>query len=112
MASTESMISGVIASSDNTDSTSAAQNTAAVRPRLRLQVSSVTSGLQDRLQDIRRLRQDFVFELRVVGHGRVERADAGHRRVEAVEELSCDPRGDLGAEAARELIFVRHDDAA
>ena len=41
----------------------------------------------------------------------VQRADAPDRRVEVLEQLAGDARGDLGAEAARQLILVRDDDA-
>ena len=66
----------------------------------------------DRLQDVARARQDPLLEDRGIGDRAIERRDALHRRVEVVEQLVGDARGDLGAEAARQLILVRDDDAA
>ena len=71
----------------------------------------VSGGFLDGLQDICRLRQDGFFELGIVGDRRVERGDAPHRRVEMREQLAGDSRRELGAEAARQLIFVGDDDA-
>ena len=45
------------------------------------------------------------------GNRRVECGDAPDGRVEIVEELARDPRGDLRAEPARQLILVRDDHA-
>ena len=47
----------------------------------------------------------------MVGDRRVERADAPDRRVEVLEEIARDARRELRAEAARQLVFVRDDDA-
>ena len=72
---------------------------------------SVGGGFPDGLQDVGRLREDGFFELGIVGDRRVERGDAPDRRVEVLKELAGDAGGELGAEAARQLIFVRDDDA-
>ena len=71
----------------------------------------VSGSFANRLQHVRRLRQDRFFEVRVVRHRAVQRADALHRRVEVLEQLAADAGRQLGAEAARHLVFVRDDDA-
>ena len=62
-------------------------------------------------EDVGRLRQDRFLEVRAVGDRAFERADAADGRVEVLEQLAGDARRDLGAEAARQLILVRDDDA-
>src|SRR5262252_691341 len=71
----------------------------------------ISHDLLDRLQHVGGLREDFLLEIRMVRDGRVERRDAANRRVEVLEELVGDARGDLGAESARQLVLVRDDDA-
>ena len=66
----------------------------------------------DRLQHVGGSRQDGFLEHRRVGDRAVERRDALDRRVEVFEQLLRDARGDLRAEAARQLILVRDDDPA
>ena len=61
---------------------------------------SVRDERADRLQDVGGARQDHFFEHRRVGDRAVERGHALHRRVEVLEQLLGDARGDLGAEAA------------
>ena len=46
----------------------------------------------------------------MIGHGAVERTDPFDRRIEMIEEFVSNPCCDLGPKAARELIFVGHDD--
>ncbi len=58
------------------------------------------------------LREDGVFELRGVGDEGVERGDAADGRVEVLEQLVGDARGDLGAEAVRARVLVRDDEPA
>src|SRR5258706_6552050 len=62
-------------------------------------------------EDVRRLREDDLLEVGVVGDRCVERGDPAHGSVQVLEELVADARGQLGAESARELILVRHDHA-
>ena len=57
------------------------------------------------------LREDVVFELRRVGDEGIERGDAADGRVEVLEQLLGDARGDLRPEAVRARVLVR-DDAA
>src|SRR5215510_12271296 len=71
----------------------------------------VTSGLFDRLQDIRGLRKDRLLEVGIIGHRHVLGADPADRRVEMFEQVAGDPRGDFRAKAAEHLILVRDDDA-
>ena len=69
---------------------------------------SVPRGFADGLQHVRRTAAGSL--LRGPGcrrPGVFERADAPDRRVEVLEQLAGDPGGDLGAEAAHHLIFVR-----
>src|SRR5471032_467244 len=74
-------------------------------------VSSVSCSLTDGFQHVRRLREDRFLEIGAVGHRHVLRAYALHRRVEVLEQLAADARGQLGAEAAHHLIFVGDHDA-
>src|SRR5438045_4953820 len=74
--------------------------------------ASVPRRFADRLQDVVRLREDGLLEIGGVRDRRAERADAAHGRVEVLEQLAGDSRGELGAEAAHHLILVRDDDAA
>src|SRR5580765_4526205 len=73
--------------------------------------TSVADGVSDGLQNVLRLRKDRFLELRRVGDRTVERADAADGGVEILEQLAGNPRGDFGAEAARQLILVRDDHA-
>ena len=61
--------------------------------------------------NVSRLRKYCVFELRRVRHEGVERADAFHRRIEILEQLSGNARGDLRAVTKRKRIFVSDDHA-
>src|SRR5262245_55655508 len=61
----------------------------------------------DRFQDVARAWQYLFLEDWSIGHGTIERGHALDWRIQVLEELIGDPCGDLGAEAARELILVR-----
>src|SRR2546430_13927938 len=65
----------------------------------------------NRLQHIRRLRQNRVFQLRRVGDEGVEGGDAADGSVEVFEKFAGDARGDFGAVTPRKGIFVSHDHA-
>src|SRR5262245_64318122 len=68
---------------------------------------SISGGIADRLQDVGRLRQDRFLEIRVVRNRRAARADAPEGRIQMLEELAGNPRSDLAAESAHQLILVR-----
>src|SRR6185503_14061361 len=70
----------------------------------------VSRKLLDRCQNIRRLRQDLFFEIGAVGDRAIERGNALHRRIEELEQLVADTRGDFGAESAGQRVLVSHDD--
>src|SRR5581483_6978138 len=70
----------------------------------------ILRGVANGLQDVRRLRQNRFLEVGAIRDRRVERADAGDRRVEVLEQLAGGARGDLRAEAAHQLILVRDDE--
>src|SRR4051794_12334758 len=72
---------------------------------------SVTRGFPNGLEDIGRLGQDNVLQIGAVRDGRIERSHPADGCVEVVEEVAADPRRDLRAEPARDLILVRHHDA-
>src|SRR2546428_11699276 len=71
---------------------------------------SVAGRLAYGLQDVVRLREDGFFEVRAIRHRTVEGADALDGRVEMLEQLAGNPRGQLGAEAAHHLILICDDD--
>src|SRR5260370_306353 len=58
------------------------------------------------------LRQDFVFELGLVGAERVHGSDAAHRSVKIAEQLVGDSRGDLRAITPRKSVLVSDEDTA
>ncbi len=72
---------------------------------------SIRFQVHNGLQNVLRLRQNRVFQLRLVGDKGVHRADAPHRRVKIVEQLIGDARGNLRAVAPAQHVFVRHDHA-
>src|SRR5690242_10118250 len=65
---------------------------------------SVPGDLADGLQHVAGLRQNGLFEIRVVGDRNVLRGDPLDRGVEVLEEMLRDPRGELGAESTRQLV--------
>ena len=71
--------------------------------------ASVAGDFEDGFQDVRRLRQDDLFEHRGICDRRVECRDAADRGVEMFEQLIHDSRSQLGAKSARQLILVRDD---
>ena len=83
-----------------------------VREPLALGNQSIRPQLHNRLEDRLRLRQDRILQNRLIRHKRVHRANPPHRRVERIEQLLANPRGDLRAVAPTEHIFVRYDHAA
>src|ERR1043166_439180 len=58
--------------------------------------------LSNRFSDVSGLRQDRILELRRISYKRVQRADALHGRVEILEELIADARGNLGSVTKRQ----------
>ena len=72
----------------------------------------VRGNLLDRSEQVFGLRQDHFLELGRVCDGRIHRANASDGRIQILEQIFGNARGDLGAEAARQLIFVRDDHAA
>src|SRR5256885_3987737 len=72
---------------------------------------SITMQFTDRLQHIRHLRQDCVFELRRVGDEGVKGGDAADGSVEVFEQFAGDARGDLGAVTPRHAVFMSDDNA-
>ena len=80
------------------------------RQRAAWTCARVLRALADCSQDIGRLRQNHFLETRRVGDRGVEGGDPQHRRVEVCEPLLPDTCGQLGAESARQLVLVRHDD--
>src|SRR6188768_3971755 len=64
----------------------------------------------DRFQNVARARQDPFLEDRGIRDWTIERRYSPHRGIQVIEELLGNAGGDLGAETASELIFVRHDD--
>ena len=63
---------------------------------------SITVKLGNRLQNIRCLRQDGVFQSRRVANEGIEGANAADGSVEVLEQFIRDARRDLGAETERE----------
>src|SRR5262245_41861787 len=66
----------------------------------------VLLGFEQRLEDVRGLREDGFLEIRRVRHGRVERTHTTDRGVEILEQLAGDPGGDFRTEATRQLILM------
>src|SRR5690349_17460264 len=99
MASIDRMTSGPIASENS-------------KSAIQRFTDLVADGVFDRLQDVVRLRENRVFQLRRIGDRRVERADATDGRVEILKQLVGDTRSDFRPEPARHLILVRDDDPA
>src|SRR3954454_3632310 len=60
----------------------------------------VAEGGHDRLDDLRLVRVGDLLERLGVGHREVRAGDPGDRRVEVVEGLLLDQRGEVGADAA------------
>ena len=72
---------------------------------------SVTGDVLNGLQDVGRLRQDDFFQHRRIRDRGIQCRDPPHRSIEVLEQLIDNAGGELGAEAARQLIFVRDDDS-
>src|SRR5712691_7664150 len=66
----------------------------------------------DRRHEIFGLRQDFVFELGLVGAERVHGSDAAHGSVEIAEQLVGDSRGNLRAVTPGKSVLLSPYDAA
>src|SRR5882724_1038841 len=58
------------------------------------------------------LRQDGVLQLRMIAHPGVEGANAAHGRIQAIEKLVGDARGNFGAVTEGDAVLVRHQNAA
>src|SRR5712664_2384811 len=71
----------------------------------------VFEELFDGRDDVLGLRKDNIFELRLVGAEGVHGGDAFDRRIELLEKLVGDARGDFRAETPAQHVFVGHDDA-
>src|SRR6516165_11460323 len=69
-------------------------------------------GRFDRLDDFGDRRQRELFQIRRIGHRHVLAANPGHRRIEIVECLLADPRGDFGPDARLLPAFLDSDEAA
>ena len=65
----------------------------------------------DGVCDVACLREDHVFQFRLVGAESVHGSDALYGGVEFFEEFVGDAGGDFGAVAPAQHIFVGHDDA-
>src|SRR5687768_18610542 len=85
---------------------SIANNAGARSTTARARVMSVRGEGSNRFQDIGCAWQDHFFEHRRIGDRAVERRHAGDRRIEVFEQLLRDPRGNLGAEPARQLVLM------
>src|SRR5262245_11010295 len=72
--------------------------------------SSVGGELSQGVHDVIDLREIGLLERRREGYGHVRRGDPHDRRVEVLERLLRDRRGDLGAEACGAGVLVEHKD--
>jgi hypothetical protein len=69
--------------------------------------SLVRGDRPDCFEDVGGAGQDRLLENRGVGDWTIQRGDTLDRRVEVLKELFGNPGGDLGTEAARQLVLGR-----